>query len=75
MPDAGGPHDFMYVHTDIPEGMTIREWRARRDAERTATQAAEREERRGERVATAQRWSAVLPATMRLRLHSREAHG
>ena len=23
MPDAGGPHDFTYVHTDIPEGMTI----------------------------------------------------
>ena len=22
------PYDFVYVHTDIPEGMTIREWRA-----------------------------------------------
>lgn len=26
MPDAGGPHDFVYVHTYIPEGMTVREW-------------------------------------------------
>ena len=22
--------DFAYVHSDIPEGMTIREWRAQR---------------------------------------------
>jgi hypothetical protein len=21
-------HDFVYVHTDVPEGMTIREWHA-----------------------------------------------
>jgi hypothetical protein len=26
--------DFLYVHTDIPEGMTIRQWRARRAADR-----------------------------------------
>lgn len=25
-----GQYDFAYVHTDIPEGMTIREWRAQR---------------------------------------------
>jgi hypothetical protein len=25
-----GEYDFVYVHTDIPEGMTIREWRAAR---------------------------------------------
>lgn len=25
-----GEYDFAYVHTDIPEGMTIREWRAAR---------------------------------------------
>ncbi len=30
MPRSCGPHDFVYVHTDIPEGMTIREWRAHR---------------------------------------------
>ncbi|MDP9255976.1 MAG: hypothetical protein M3Q31_05405 [Actinomycetota bacterium] len=28
--------DFVYVHTDIPAGMTIREWRARRAADRAA---------------------------------------
>ena len=30
MTEPGSPHDFVYVHTDIPEGMTIREWRARK---------------------------------------------
>ena len=75
MPDAGGPHDFIYVHTDIPEGMTIREWRAQRAAERAAMHAAEREERRRQRAATAQRWMAVLSAVVRPRLHHREAHG
>jgi hypothetical protein len=56
MPDAGGPHDFMYLHTDIPEGMTIREWRAQRAVERAA---AERELHRPWRTANAQRWLAV----------------
>jgi hypothetical protein len=75
MPDPGGSHDFVYVYTDIPEGMTIREWRAQRAAERAATQAAEREQRRPWRAATAQRWLAVLPAMVRPWLHNREAHG
>ena len=76
MPDAGGPHDLIYVQTDIPEGMTIREWRAQRAAERAATQAAEPEQRRPRRAATAQRWLAVLPtAALRPRLHNRQAHG
>jgi hypothetical protein len=75
MPDPGGSHDFVYAHTDIPEGMTIREWRAQRAAERAATQAAEREQRRPWRAATAQRWLAVLPAMVRPWLHNREAHG
>lgn len=75
MPNAGGPPDFIYVHTDIPEGMTIREWRVQRAAERAATQAAEREQRRRRRAATAQRWLAVLPAMVRPRLYNRAAHG
>jgi hypothetical protein len=75
MPNAGGPHDFIYVHTDIPEGMTIREWRAQRAADRAATRAAERERRRGRHAATAQTWLAVLSAMVRPRLHNREAHG
>ena len=76
MPDAGGPHDFTYVHTDIPERMTIRAWRAQRAAERAATQAAEREQRRRRRAETAQRWLAILPtAALRPRVHDRQAHG
>ena len=31
-----GSCDFLYVHSDIPEGMTIREWRAERAANRPA---------------------------------------
>ena len=30
MTDPSRPHDFAYVHTDIPAGMTIAEWRAER---------------------------------------------
>ena len=36
MADQPVSHDFVYVHTDIPPGMTIREWRAQRAAERGA---------------------------------------
>jgi hypothetical protein len=34
MTASDGSCDFLYVHTDIPEGMTIREWRAERAASR-----------------------------------------
>jgi hypothetical protein len=34
MTASDGACDFLYVHTDIPEGMTIREWRAERAAKR-----------------------------------------
>ena len=33
---SDGSRAFVYVHTDIPEGMTIREWRAERAAKRPA---------------------------------------
>jgi hypothetical protein len=36
MADPPVSHDFSYVHTDIPAGMTIREWRVHRAAERGA---------------------------------------
>jgi hypothetical protein len=36
-------HDSVYVHTDIPEGMTIREWRAQRAGELAARREAERQ--------------------------------
>ena len=44
MKDAPISHDFGYVHTDIPAGMTIRQWRAQRAADRAAA-------RRGARAA------------------------
>ena len=40
------PYDFVYVHTDIPEGMTIREWRAHCSTVRAAERQAAREARR-----------------------------
>jgi hypothetical protein len=43
MSGAGGPYDFVYVHTDIPEGMTIREWRRACAAERAHAEARRRE--------------------------------
>ena len=36
MSNSPGSHDFVYVHTDIPAGTTIREWRAQRAASRPA---------------------------------------
>ena len=46
MTDEPVSHDFVYVHTDIPEGMTIREWRAQRAADRAAAARAARAARR-----------------------------
>jgi hypothetical protein len=46
MTDLPVSHDFGYVHTDIPEGMTIREWRAQRAADRAAARLAARAARR-----------------------------
>jgi hypothetical protein len=34
----GNSHDFVYVHTDIPPAMTIREWRAHRAPNNPALQ-------------------------------------
>jgi hypothetical protein len=73
---AQPPYDFLYVHTDIPEGMTIYEWRALRAAQRAAARLAAREERR--RGALARRALARLAAlgtrTRRPRYRGREAH-
>ena len=76
MGEPGGPYDFVYVHTDIPEGMTIREWRAQRAAERVAAQVAAREDRRRRWAAFLRLWLVVLGAPVRrARVRSREAHG
>jgi hypothetical protein len=40
MADPPVSYDFGYVHTDIPAGMTIREWRAQRAADRAAARLA-----------------------------------
>jgi hypothetical protein len=42
MADLPVSHDFAYVHTDIPAGMTIRDWRDHRAAERRAARVAHR---------------------------------
>lgn len=55
MTERRGSYDFVYVHTDIPEGMTIREWRAQRAVEREA-------QRQQERAARRERVSASLAA-------------
>jgi len=45
MSKSGGPYDFVYVHTDIPEGMTIRDWRAKRSTGEAAARADRRRQR------------------------------
>ena len=45
MADPPISHDFAYVHTDIPAGMTIRDWRTHGAAERGAAGAARRSRR------------------------------
>lgn len=46
MTGTGSPHDFAYVHSDIPEGMTIRAWRTQRAADDVARRTAARAARR-----------------------------
>jgi hypothetical protein len=76
MSEAGGRYDLVYVHTDIPEGMTIREWRGRSAAERLTLGAAARADRQQGRARGTGRWLARLRVPVRrLRVRSREAHG
>lgn len=56
MSSPAGPYDFVYEHTDIPEGMTIREWRAQRAAQRLAMQESAREERRRQGAQRTRQW-------------------
>jgi hypothetical protein len=51
MADPPVTHDFAYVHTDIPAGMTIGEWRAHRAEERGASRATRRSRRSPRRAA------------------------
>jgi hypothetical protein len=49
MTEPGVPYELVYVHTDIPVGMTIHEWRTRRAAERQELRLAARAQRRQRR--------------------------
>jgi hypothetical protein len=76
MTGTGSSHDFAYVHSDIPEGMTIRAWRAQRAAEHIARRTAERAERRRRRAGRMQQWLTALQMPLpRPRLHRQEAEG
>lgn len=55
MTDVSGPYDFVYVQTDVPEGMTIREWRAQRAADRAAARQKQHAARRSRRRARLRR--------------------
>jgi hypothetical protein len=75
MTDSRGSHDFAYVHTDIPAGMTIGEWRTQRTAERAAAHAAGRESRQ-RCVQAIRRWlGALWVPVQRAGVRSGEAQG
>ena len=70
------PYDFVYVHTDIPEGMTIREWRAQRAASRPATNRRSRRVRvRRVRAAAIAMWRAGARALAGPRIARVRVHG
>jgi hypothetical protein len=76
MSEAGGRYDLVYVHTDIPEGMTTREWRGRSAAERLTAGAATRADGHQQRARRTRRWPAALRMPARRRpQRSSEAHG
>jgi hypothetical protein len=71
MTASDGSCDFRYVHSDIPEGMTIREWRARRAANRPTRH----RWRRRTRTSAVMVWRAAtraLAQTMFARVRARE---
>ena len=65
MPTPAGPYDFVYEHTDIPERMTVCEWRAQRAAQQRAMQESARQERRRQRAQRTRRWLDRLRAPVR----------
>jgi hypothetical protein len=74
MTDRRAPHDLVYVCTDIPEGMTVDNWRARRATEHIALRTGTRKHHRRRRSRHTRRWLPVLPVrTPHLRSHER--HG
>jgi hypothetical protein len=76
MNDARGWHEFNYVHTDIPDGIRIAEWRTQRAAERMAARMTARAARRCRRRRWLLRW--IRPwrvPTPRPLVRGRPAHG
>lgn len=74
MTATGSSYDFVYVHSDIPEGMTIRAWRTQRAADDVARRTAARAARRRRRRQRMQEWLDRSRVRLsRLRLTSREA--
>ena len=71
MTDEPFSHDFAYVHTDIPEEMTIRQWRAQRAADRAAARRAARAAGRLAAVRAGRRLTAAVRIWMRA---VRQAH-
>jgi hypothetical protein len=72
MSDPPGPYGFVYVQTDIPDGMRIGAWRAQRAAERPAVRAARRWRRRRRLL----RWIAwPRLATPRAHMHRGQGRG
>ena len=69
MADQPVSHDFVYVHTDIPAGMTIRQWRAQRAVDRAEPRLAVGATRRPSVLA--RRLTAVVRIWMRA---VRQAH-
>jgi hypothetical protein len=75
MTEARGRHDFNYVHSDIPEGMPVGEWRARRAAERMAARMTARAARRCRRRRWLLRWIRWRVPTVRPPVRGRPVHG
>ena len=74
MTGTGSPHDFAYVHSDIPEGMTIRAWRAQCVADNIARATDAYAARHHRRTRHMRKWLvALLTPLLRPRRHSREA--
>jgi hypothetical protein len=76
MTETGDSYAFAYIHSDIPEGMTIGAWRAQRLAETIARRDAARTDRRLRRARRIRRLVEVLHWLVpRRRAQSRKAYG
>jgi hypothetical protein len=75
MADQPVSHDFLYVHTEIPAGMTIREWRAQRAASRAAATRRSRLAATGVGGSVVRLWRTVARALARPRIARVRAAG